>query len=274
MTKPFLHEVVHYYPTAEDPALKDLETPVIATVSHIWSDTCVNLSIDDPRLPQDAVCLRSSVLYGVSSGASYNYCKPSPFDRSADTPLLTDAAIEAEVKAKGLDEAPRITKDQIDNLMHRVLYTFEVPTGTTSTFCHAFLDGKFHLGTGHSACVSAENFNAQTGIKIAKGKAEQVARDKLWELEGYVLFKQIAQVSTAPSLAELRLAVFVDMTTGDIDMATVERCFAPLASEELPTREVVLRCADELVQLRLKDAQKGAEDGPLQHTEDPDHGEG
>lgn len=273
MTKPFLHEVVHYYPTAEDPALKDLQTPVIATVSHIWSDTCVNLTIEDPRLPEDAVCLRSSVLYGVSSGASYNYCTPSPFDRSADNPLSTDAAIEAEVKAKGLDEAPRITKDQIDNLMHRVLYTFEVPPGTTSTFCHAFLDGKFHLGTGHSACVSAENFNAQTGIKIAEGKAEQVARDKLWELEGYALFKQVAPASTAPSLTELRLEAFVGMSTREIDHAVLHRECAPLVMDKAPTREVVLRCIDALVKLQLKDAQKGAEDGPLQHTEDPDHGE-
>lgn len=197
MTKPTLKQVVHYFPASSDPELSQLEAPVIGIVDHIWSDTCVNISIDDPRLPEESVCLRSSVLFGVSAGCHGNYCIPSAIDRSADRALATDEAIEAEVKAKQLDKGPRITREQIEALVQRVTYTFEVPAGTTSTFCHAFLDGKFFLGSGHSACVSPENFNASMGERIAKGKAEQVARDKLWELEGYALFKQTMAPATA-----------------------------------------------------------------------------
>ena len=107
---------------------------------------------------------------------------------------MNDQEIEKDIQAKGLT-APRITKDQIDALMARVLFYYVVPEGTTSTFAHAYLDGKFYLATGHSACVSPENFNAEIGIKIAQSKAEAAARDKLWELEGYRLFQQQKEVA-------------------------------------------------------------------------------
>ena len=100
-------------------------------------------------------------------------------------------AIEQEIRAKGLT-APRITPAQIDALMSRVHFVMvRQPGDTTSTFVHAFLDGKFLLGTGFSACVSPENFDAEVGRKIATGKAEQIARDKLWELEGYALYRNL-----------------------------------------------------------------------------------
>lgn len=190
MSKPTLKQIVRYFPAPTDPTLSQLEAPVIGIVDHIWSDTCVNITIDDPRLPEESVCLRSSVLFGAIEGCNGNYCIPSTFDRTADRALQSDEAIEAEVKAKQLDKGPRITREQIEGLMERVTFTFEVPGGTTSTLCHAFLDGKFYLGSGHSACVSPENFSASMGERLAKGKAEQVARDELWKLEGYALFKQ------------------------------------------------------------------------------------
>lgn len=107
---------------------------------------------------------------------------------------MNDQEIEKDIQAKGLT-APRITKDQIDALMARVLFYYVVLEGTTSTFAHAYLDGKFYLATGHSACVSPENFNVEIGIKIAQSKAEAAARDKLWELEGYRLFQQQKEVA-------------------------------------------------------------------------------
>ena len=100
---------------------------------------------------------------------------------------MTDQSIEQEIQAKGLN-APRITPGHINELMERVIFTIVVPKGTTSTFAHAYLDGKFYLATGHSACVSPENFNAEIGQKIAMNKAEAMAKDKLWELEGYRLY--------------------------------------------------------------------------------------
>lgn len=100
---------------------------------------------------------------------------------------MNDTQIEQEIKDKGLNVAPRVQKERIDALMDRVVYHFDQPEGTTSTLAHAFLDGTFLLATGHSACVCRENFNAESGRKWAQDKAEALARDKLWELEGYAL---------------------------------------------------------------------------------------
>lgn len=100
----------------------------------------------------------------------------------------TDEQMEQEIQDKGLD-APRITLDQIKAMMARVQYNFDQPEGTTSTFAHAFLDGDFYLATGHTACVSKENFDPSLGIKYAQEEAAQKAQDKLWELEGYNLYR-------------------------------------------------------------------------------------
>ncbi|MGP8460387.1 Gp49 family protein [Acinetobacter baumannii] len=105
---------------------------------------------------------------------------------------MTKEVTEQELAEKSV--APRVTKAQIDALMGRVTYTVEQrPGGTTSTFVHAFLDGKFFLATGFSACVNAENFDAENfdaeiGERMARGNAEKLAENKLWELEGYRLF--------------------------------------------------------------------------------------
>lgn len=107
------------------------------------------------------------------------------------SPRLDDAAVEAEVKARGLDAAPRVTKEQIEALMERVQYVGGRVEQTTSTVVHAFLDGDFLLASGHSACVSAENFNAELGFRMARGQAELKARDQLWAFEGYALRKRL-----------------------------------------------------------------------------------
>ncbi|WP_202744613.1 Gp49 family protein [Acinetobacter pittii] len=100
---------------------------------------------------------------------------------------MTKDVTEQELSEKAI--APRVTKAQIDALMERVTYTVEQrPGGTTSTFVHAFLDGKFFLASGFSACVNAENFDAEIGERMARCNAEKLAENKLWELEGYRLF--------------------------------------------------------------------------------------
>lgn len=85
--------------------------------------------------------------------------------------------------------APKVAPEHIDDLMKQVSFITIVPPGSTSTFVHAYFMKRFFLATGHSACVSPENFNEETGRKIALGKAMQAARDKLWELEGWALFR-------------------------------------------------------------------------------------
>ena len=105
------------------------------------------------------------------------------------SPIVNDGSIEDEIVSKGLT-APRVTPADIDALMARVSHVYFVHE--TSTFCHAFLDGSFYLVTGHSACVSKENFDHALGRKIAYQNMLESMRNKLWELEGYVLRKSLA----------------------------------------------------------------------------------
>lgn len=107
------------------------------------------------------------------------------------SPNTSDDSLEVVIQAKGA-VAPRVTLDEVNAAYERVQFVVEQqPGGTTSTFVHAFLDGKFFLGTGASACVSPENFREEIGLRIAKGNAETLARDKLWELMGYALYERL-----------------------------------------------------------------------------------
>ena len=104
---------------------------------------------------------------------------------------MNDQQIEQAIQAKGLTAA-RVTPAHIDALMARVQYVGGRVGESTSTVVHAFLDGNFLLASGHSACVSAENFNAELGFDMAKRQAEAKARDQLWLLEGYALRARLA----------------------------------------------------------------------------------
>lgn len=103
----------------------------------------------------------------------------------------TDTEMEAEIQEKELN-APRVTLAYINEMLDvRVFYRFEQPQGTTTTFCHTFLDDAFYLTTGRTACVSLDNFDAALGMKYAQSSARDLARDKLFELEGYRLYAEL-----------------------------------------------------------------------------------
>lgn len=106
--------------------------------------------------------------------------------------MSNDQAVEQKIQDMGLT-APRITVGHISEMMRRVFYRFEQPAGTTSTFCHAYLDDAFYLTTGHSACVSVENFDEELVRTIAQRNAGEQASKRLWELEGYRLYAQLNQ---------------------------------------------------------------------------------
>jgi len=104
--------------------------------------------------------------------------------------MSNDQAIEQQNQNKGLT-APRITVDHINEMLNRrVTFDFARTAGTTSTFCHAYLDGSFYLTSGHSACVSIENFDEELGRQIAERNAREQATKRLWGLEGYRLYMQ------------------------------------------------------------------------------------
>lgn len=91
--------------------------------------------------------------------------------------------IEQEIQDKGLN-APRLTPDHIDSVIIGETYT-NLPDGRT-VICQLTLKNGFTID-GKSACVSKENFNQEIGNKIAR----QNAREKIWELEGYLLKEKL-----------------------------------------------------------------------------------
>lgn len=92
---------------------------------------------------------------------------------------MTEKSIEQEIKDKGLT-APRLTPDHIDEQIRAV--AFHVFPGTTTTVCLLTLRNGFGA-IGHNACVSGANFDEAIGQKIAFNNA----REKIWELEDYLL---------------------------------------------------------------------------------------
>lgn len=116
-------------------------------------------------------------------------CSQAADDLRNSAGFQSEQKAEAEIVAAGLT-APRVTGEQIQALMATLSWRYDQPEGTTSTFAHAFL-GRFYLVTGHSGCVSPENFDAALGMKYAREQAEGKARDKLWELEGYKLASKL-----------------------------------------------------------------------------------
>ncbi len=95
----------------------------------------------------------------------------------------TEQQYEDEIQAKGLN-APRLTPDDID---HRIVgKQFHVFPGTTVTVCLLELENGFCV-TGHSAAASPENFDRDIGERVAF----DMAREKIWELEGYLLKQRL-----------------------------------------------------------------------------------
>ena len=118
--------------------------------------------------------------------------------------MSNEKQIEQEIQSKNLN-APRLTPDHIDAVIEDVQYftagdgaygyqtrdeTVDTATYPEAlnllTFCVITLKNGFTV-TGESACVSPENFNAEIGQKIAY----ENARNKIWQLEGYLLKEKL-----------------------------------------------------------------------------------
>ena len=63
---------------------------------------------------------------------------------------------------------------------------YHVFPGTTLTVCCLILENGFTV-TGQSAAASPENFDEEIGRKIARADA----REKIWQLEGYLLRERL-----------------------------------------------------------------------------------
>lgn len=101
----------------------------------------------------------------------------------------TESALEQEIQAKGLS-APRLTPALIDATITAEAY--HVFPGTTLTVCALTLHNGF-IVTGTSAAASPENFDEAIGRDVARRNA----RERIWELEGYLLRERLSQGSAA-----------------------------------------------------------------------------
>jgi len=90
-----------------------------------------------------------------------------------------EQAVEQEMQDKGLS-APRLTPGDIDHTV--VGCQYHVFPGTTVTVACLQLRNGFTV-IGESACADPANFNEDMGRKIAYDNA----RNKIWQLEGYLL---------------------------------------------------------------------------------------
>lgn len=103
-------------------------------------------------------------------------------------------ALELELIEKGVIQAPKITWEDVEDNIKEVYYfnAYDAVYGTEDrdqthplsvlTFCVIVLQNGYTV-TGESACVSHENFDADTGRCLAR----QNALEKVWPLMGYVL---------------------------------------------------------------------------------------
>ena len=85
----------------------------------------------------------------------------------------------------------KVTKGQIDDLLSQVVVqtkTFDTPT--PHVLATAWLD-TFQLGTTISKAVDPNNFDEELGIEYSTKDVLKIAENKLWELEGYHLYKTL-----------------------------------------------------------------------------------
>lgn len=107
---------------------------------------------------------------------------------------MTEEEVESEIIEKGLNTAPRVTLQKIDVLEKSLTYQYHQFSDTTYIVCIAIMATGFVIASGYSACVNSKNFDEELGKKIAKERACRMARDKLWELEGYHLMMSQQEV--------------------------------------------------------------------------------
>lgn len=97
---------------------------------------------------------------------------------------MSEQDIEQDIRDKGLN-APRLTPDLIDATIVKESYTI-LPSGKV-VICELTLTNGFTV-RGEAATVSKENFNMEIGQKISR----ENARNKIWELEGYLLQQRLS----------------------------------------------------------------------------------
>ena len=92
---------------------------------------------------------------------------------------MNEEQIENWIRKKGLT-APRLTPEDINNVIVDVTYT--VLPSSKVMVCELTLKNGYSV-RGEAATVSKENFDEEIGKEISYKNA----REKIWQLEGYLL---------------------------------------------------------------------------------------
>ena len=92
---------------------------------------------------------------------------------------MTEDEIERRIVELRLT-APRLTPESIDNAIKNITYTM-LPSGKVMV-CEITVTNGFTV-RGESSTVSKANFNEEIGRAISFKNA----REKIWQLEGYLL---------------------------------------------------------------------------------------
>lgn len=108
---------------------------------------------------------------------------------------VDDALMEQDFKDGGA-KYPTIEASCISSLMRNIVYSTHRVPNTTTVVATATLnlnEHTFTLASASTACADPRNFNEEKGTYYALQKATKAAREKLWEFEGYLLFKRLAE---------------------------------------------------------------------------------
>jgi hypothetical protein len=176
--------------------------------SDSLADDWIILEALDVVLDRDQVPTLTDVLPG--SQVDPSMALPSiPADRVAESMDHAQLGMLGRLLAKATPaptKGPSVSEERINLLMASLTYDTARLEGTTSTIATARLPGGFVVAIGHEATVSPENFDAEKGKQYAIATATKLAREKLWEFEGYVLASQLGRtLAEAPIVSTAAL---------------------------------------------------------------------
>ena len=116
---------------------------------------------------------------------------------------MSEEKVEKMIQDKGL-EAPRLTPTDIDAVI--VGQTFTTLPSRKCMICELTLKNGYTV-RGEAACVSPENFDQEIGEEISF----KDARDKVWQLEGYLLQQKNPVVAEPGNYIDRLVAEHADL---------------------------------------------------------------
>lgn len=194
---PYVGQPVRYYASAGDAIYRANGGELAGFISKVWTQNTVNVAVFDAS---GMVQAKTSVWFGKNAPDGRSYVLPVVEVLGVEL-AARDAVVEparsplAPARPASDRPVPRVWGADIDALMETVRVQCHHFPGTSSTVAIAALPDGFVLGIGHSACVSPGAFDAEIGARLATTDALKKAREKAWELEGYLLRDRLARAS-------------------------------------------------------------------------------